>query len=124
MMQNANSSTFTTSSSALVKRQVVYCSVPRNRVPKEGQTSQKRSAYKAVRREGPKGHLGIARQADQPTEQMSIEQPREARLPSNLPAEQMFAEQPSEARLPINLPTKQPSVVRQPSNLHAKQTTR
>jgi hypothetical protein len=110
------------------------CWVPGNRVPKEGpKTSQKWSAYQEVRWEGPKGHMGTTHQVDWPIEQLSAEQPSEARLPTNPPAEppnearlptNLVAEQHSEAMLPTNLPTEQPSEVRLPTNQSSEQPSK
>jgi hypothetical protein len=85
------------------------------------------STCQATRREGPKSHLGTARQADRPTEQMFAEQLGEAGLPNNLPDEQpnksglstqrgKDVDQHSEARLPTNLSVEQPSEARLSSN--------
>jgi hypothetical protein len=86
------------------------------RYPKKAQRPPKdglligRPTCQATWREGPKGLLVMARQADWPTrrtntaEQPLVEQPSEAGPRINLPAEQ-----PSEARLPTNLPAEQPN---------------
>jgi hypothetical protein len=61
--------------------------------PKKGaKTSQKWSTCQVIRWEGPKDHPGMAHHIDRPIEQMSVEQPSEARLLINL-----VTEQPSEA---------------------------
>jgi hypothetical protein len=86
------------------------------RPPKDGPRIG-RPTCQAAQREGLKGLPGRpAKPTSPPTEQIPVEQPNEAGLPSNL-----FVEQPSEAGLPTSLPAEQPSKAGLPTNLPAEQ---